>query len=1045
MTKHLRLSLVMLLLAVFNVSAWGSDYVKVTSTSDVTDGDYLIVYETGNVAFNGGLQTLDAENNTVPVTITNNTITGSESIDAAVFTYNSTDQTLKSASGFYIGRTANSNGFNSSTEQKYTNTITIDNSGNAVITASGNCTMRFNKASDQNRFRYYKSGQQAIQLYKKVESDKQDATIDFFNGDKKLEGTLQLIYPAHQTITYQCSVENAEVTVTNSNPHVVSCSTSGNSISLTAIGAGTADITATFEGDDNYKAATATLQVTVVDNRTDLEISFDQEQYDMNVGDTEGLTLISSPQLTDDETPLISYESSAEGVATVTPAGEVTAIGEGTATITAFFEGNDNYKSVSTTCTINVIDPNKKGTLNNPYSVSEALEVQTATGVYVQGFIAKIDEVSLDHHNATYWISDDGTTTSQIEIYRGKYLNNANFTSEDQIQLDDEVVVYGNLKLYNNIVEFDQGNYIVSLNRKEKEDVTLEFVDGTETVSETSMGVLAIKTVNVECSVDDATITAVSSDEDVVKATVLSGGTIQLQSYKEGTAVITASFAGNDDYKDATAELTVNVIDNRQEVILTFPETPETIDINETASYVATLNPELPNAIVNYESSNGDVIEAEADGSITAVGVGTATITATYNGDTNYKPATASYTITVVNPFVEEETATLTNENIVSAGNGQSGYTDWTITDDNGKEWKAYAIKNQHSNATSAYHFLQIKKGDNTTSYYIEVPEYGSRIVKLEMTVSGSSQSMTSGSNSAKLFFSNSKTTSAEGEGVASGSGSSSITIDCSDLNMNTGYITAGGAIRIWDVKVTYESPKLSDITFDDAAHESETPNADIVAAHDGEMVNATVNRSFAADKWNTVYLPFALSAEQVKGIFGEGTVVAGYDSFDEAGGDFKFKSVEAMDANVPYLMKPVNAVNGFTAEGVTLVKGEGDVTADLLVPTTSGFHGLLDNHTFIGAINVYYLSTSGKIRQLANEGSLKAMRAFFSVLPEEGDAGDAAAKTFSIDGEVTGIVTVENGVQKFAEGDMFNLAGQRVNNSYKGVVIVNGKKVIKK
>lgn len=236
-----------------------------------------------------------------------------------------------------------------------------------------------------------------------------------------------------------------------------------------------------------------------------------------------------------------------------------------------------------------------------------------------------------------------------------------------------------------------------------------------------------------------------------------------------------------------------------------------------------------------------------------------------------------------------------------------------------------------------------------------------------------------------------------------------------------------------------------ADITFDDTAHESETPNADIVAAHDGETVNATVNRSFAADKWNTVYLPFALSAEQVKGIFGEETVVAGYDSFDEAGGDFKFKSVEAMDANVPYLMKPVNAVNGFTAEGVTLVKGEGDVTADLIVPTTSGFHGLLDNHTFIGAINVYYLSTSGKIRQLANEGSLKAMRAFFSVLPEEGDAGDAAAKTFSIDGEVTGIVTVENGVQKFAEGDMFNLAGQRVNNSYKGVVIVNGKKVIKK
>ena len=55
------------------------------------------------------------------------------------------------------------------------------------------------------------------------------------------------------------------------------------------------------------------------------------------------------------------------------------------------------------------------------------------------------------------------------------------------------------------------------------------------------------------------------------------------------------------------------------------------------------------------------------------------------------------------------ETATLTNAKIVAAGDAASGYKSWTITDDNNKTWNAYAIKNKHSNATSSYHYLQIK------------------------------------------------------------------------------------------------------------------------------------------------------------------------------------------------------------------------------------------------------------------------------------------------------------------------------------------------
>ena len=149
-------------------------YVKVTSTDDITDGQYLIVYE-GNethdaVAFNGGLETLDAANNIIAVTIENDEIAASEATQAAEFTINVDEGTIKSASGLYIGKNANSNGLDANAETQYENTFAITND-EAVITASGGCTLRYNYASDQLRFRYYRNGQQAIQLYKFVSNE----------------------------------------------------------------------------------------------------------------------------------------------------------------------------------------------------------------------------------------------------------------------------------------------------------------------------------------------------------------------------------------------------------------------------------------------------------------------------------------------------------------------------------------------------------------------------------------------------------------------------------------------------------------------------------------------------------------------------------------------------------------------------------------------------------------------------------------------------------------------------------------------------------
>ena len=120
------------------------------------------------------------------------------------------------------------------------------------------------------------------------------------------------------------------------------------------------------------------------------------------------------------------------------------------------------------TATYEIQDPNAPGmSADNPYTVAQALAANPASSVYVKGIVSAVKEVSTEHGNATYNISDDGTTTNEMIVYRGKYLEEANFTSEEQIKIGDKVVVTGNLVVYNGANQLAQGNYLISLERPE--------------------------------------------------------------------------------------------------------------------------------------------------------------------------------------------------------------------------------------------------------------------------------------------------------------------------------------------------------------------------------------------------------------------------------------------------------------------------------------------------------------------------------------------------------------------------------------------------
>ena len=63
----------------------GTHFVKVTSAPSDWSGTYLIVYESGNVAFDGSLTTLDAMSNTMDVTISNGEIEATDEMMAITF------------------------------------------------------------------------------------------------------------------------------------------------------------------------------------------------------------------------------------------------------------------------------------------------------------------------------------------------------------------------------------------------------------------------------------------------------------------------------------------------------------------------------------------------------------------------------------------------------------------------------------------------------------------------------------------------------------------------------------------------------------------------------------------------------------------------------------------------------------------------------------------------------------------------------------------------------------------------------------------------
>lgn len=117
------------------------------------------------------------------------------------------------------------------------------------------------------------------------------------------------------------------------------------------------------------------------------------------------------------------------------------------------------------------------GTLENPfnsvaanlYATSLGADVESDKEIYVKGkIVSVVEEFGTQYGNATFYISDNGTSTDQFYVYRTLYLGNKKYTGGDNIKAGDEVVICGKVVNYmgNTPETVTNKSYIYSLNGK---------------------------------------------------------------------------------------------------------------------------------------------------------------------------------------------------------------------------------------------------------------------------------------------------------------------------------------------------------------------------------------------------------------------------------------------------------------------------------------------------------------------------------------------------------------------------------------------------
>ena len=259
------------------------------------------------------------------------------------------------------------------------------------------------------------------------------------------------------------------------------------------------------------------------------------------------------------------------------------------------------------------------------------------------------------------------------------------------------------------------------------------------------------------------------------------------------------------------------------------------------------------------------------------------------------------------------------------------------------------------------------------------------------------------------------------------------------------------GVVKIYLRPTDLQRPQVTGV------QQLEVPNPNVNEYNYICTINTVYVRSMVPDKWYTIMLPFAVSNEKLKEVFGEDTQVWGYSGvydntlcFDQP----VTQAGDGMEADIPYLIKPGEGKGEYEFNGLDVNYTPFDESPSLAVAGgqkgteqySSTYQGTYTNQKI--PTDAYYLKNNffyympsentslgwkayGGIVYVSDESNVEqgAKSQFFDLAV--GDSGDASAiESYQME-------------TKVSDQPLYNLAGQQVRQPKRGIYVRNGKKII--
>ena len=212
--------------------------------------------------------------------------------------------------------------------------------------------------------------------------------------------------------------------------------------------------------------------------------------------------------------------------------------------------------------------------------------------------------------------------------------------------------------------------------------------------------------------------------------------------------------------------------------------------------------------------------------------------------------------------------------------------------------------------------------------------------------------------------------------------------------------------------------------------------------------VLVTLVRTLHKDKWNTICLPFSMSAADLKTYFGDGVKLENFSGATMDGSGtltLSFASSAELVAGTPYLIKPSavsNNNNTYLIESRPLEKKSANSTTSTVNGGEVNMNGNYDKMTLTGDKGGYeqYFLQNDKFYHIvpSNPLTAKGFRCYFTV--SDGVTVNKAMVRHD-DNSTTAINVVEVGTSADGSKKIYDLQGIEYNGMPKGIYIKNGKK----